>query len=203
MHYIDMWSNSETFDDWVAKTHQQLIAKEAADVPCEDCTACCRAGQFIHVHVDEPAFKVIPQDLLVPVPGNAQLYLMGHNQDGNCPMLVDDRCSIYALRPHTCRVYDCRIFSAAKIFPDATQPEIAARARDWVFANDPASDALAKAVKTAATFLQEHQQDLFGTQVNEIQLSLSALKVRDLFVQQDPAQAAPDLLTAVKAVLQP
>ncbi len=204
-----MWGNSEPFSVWVERTHQQLIARQPADVPCGSCTACCRAGQFIHVSAAEPAFQAIPQELLVPAIGAEGEYLLGHNDDGACPMLVDDRCSIYAERPHTCRTYDCRIFSAADVYPDHTQPEIAARARDWSFENetDQGETEAHTAVKTAALFLRHHAQSVFGTPVNEIQLSLSALKVRDLFQTGsagfDPAEPNEPLLTAVKALLQP
>ena len=41
--------------------------------------------------------------------------LLGYDENGHCPMLIDDKCSIYEHRPITCRSYDCRIFPAAGI----------------------------------------------------------------------------------------
>lgn len=55
--------------------------------------------------------------------------LLGYDASGRCPLLVDDRCSIYEDRPRTCRTYDCRVFVAAGVEPD--KPRIAARVRSW------------------------------------------------------------------------
>ena len=72
---------------------------------------------------------------------------MGYDQDGCCPMLVDDACTIYASRPRTCRVYDCRLFAALGRVNDDT-PMIAARIRSWEFSYaDDDSRALAEQVR--------------------------------------------------------
>ena len=204
-----MWGTPETFSQWAAKTHAQLIAREAADVPCGTCTACCRASQFIHIEEGEEAFAAIPQALRVAAPGSPGVQIMGHDENGHCPMLVDDACSIYAKRPIACRAYDCRIFSAAGVFPDKTQPEIASRARQWHFSpasNDgnTVADDGHEATKKAAGFLKQNQQTLFGAVVNEIQLSLSALKIHHLFVSNVglPNVEQPNV-EQIKAILRP
>src|SRR5204863_6078536 len=75
--------------------------------------------------------------------------LLGYDERGHCPMLVDDRCSIYEHRPRTCRTYDCRVFPAAGL--DADQPAIAERVRRWRFAYPTAADrARHEAVRAAA-----------------------------------------------------
>ena len=57
---------------------------------------------------------------------------MGYDQNGHCPMFVDGGCSIYEDRPRTCRVYDCRLFTALGRVNEDT-PAIAARIRAWEF----------------------------------------------------------------------
>lgn len=207
-----MWGNTESFSDWAERTHQQLIAREPATVPCGTCTACCRAGQFIHVDAREAAAEVIPAEYLVPAPGAPGQLLLGHLPNGACPMLIHEQCSIYADRPLACRTYDCRIFAAADVYPDGPQQEIAERARTWSFKyRDDSDRAYHQAVKNAARFLDHHSQTLFGGPVNEIQISLAALKLRKLFNQQaertqsdyDPAGEPTDFIERAKAVLQP
>ena len=56
--------------------------------------------------------------------------MLGHDERGHCPMLVDGACSIYDARPRTCRTYDCRVFAVSGIAPDG-QPDIAARVHRW------------------------------------------------------------------------
>ena len=54
-----------------------------------------------------------PKELLFPAPLMPEGHVvLGHDERGHCPMLVDGRCSIYADRPRTCRTYDCRVFAA-------------------------------------------------------------------------------------------
>jgi uncharacterized protein len=108
-------------------------------VPCGDCTACCTASQFIHVGPDElDTLAVIPADLLFPAPGfPAGHVLMGHDEQGRCPMFIAGACSIYEHRPRTCRSYDCRVFATTGVVPD--EPAIAARASRWRF--DPMTPA--------------------------------------------------------------
>jgi Fe-S-cluster containining protein len=104
-----------------------------AEVPCGSCTACCTSSQFVHIAPDETdALAHIPSELLFPAPlmprGNV---LLGYDEHGHCPMLVDGACSIYEHRPRTCRTYDCRVFTAAGVAAD--KPAIAARAARWRF----------------------------------------------------------------------
>jgi hypothetical protein len=59
--------------------------------------------------------------------------LLGYDEQGHCPMLVDNRCSIYEHRPRSCRTYDCRIFPAAGVEVDDDKPLIARRVERWRF----------------------------------------------------------------------
>src|SRR5262249_55142718 len=86
------------FSAWLREPRRARALKViGADVPCGSCNACCRSSYFIHVRPEETrALRRIPKQLLFPAPGLPRGHvLMGFNEKGQCPMLVDDLCSIY------------------------------------------------------------------------------------------------------------
>jgi Fe-S-cluster containining protein len=121
------------FGEWLGDIARTLRDGEPADVACGSCTACCTASQFVGIEPDErDTLDHIPKSLLFPAPrAPAGHVLMGYDERGHCPMLVDGGCSIYEHRPRACRTYDCRVFAATGIVPD--DPAIAARAVRWRF----------------------------------------------------------------------
>jgi Fe-S-cluster containining protein len=124
------------FSDWLVDMQQALRRERDAEVPCGGCTACCTSSQFVHIEPDETeTLALIPRELLVPAPGSPRGHLvLGYDDNGHCPMLIDDKCSIYEHRPRTCRTYDCRVFAASGVeIHDEHQVAIARRARRWVF----------------------------------------------------------------------
>jgi len=127
------------FSQWLDAMRAALRDRGEMDVPCGTCSACCRSRQFVHVEPDEAdALAHIPAALLFPAPGtSAGSLVLGYDADGCCPMLVDDRCSIYDHRPRTCRTYDCRVFAATGVTPD--QPLVAERVGRWRFHFDDGS----------------------------------------------------------------
>ncbi len=141
------------FGTWLTGMRAALAGEADSDVPCGTCTACCRSRQFVHVEPgDDRALAVIPPELLFPAPGlPSGHYVMGYDQDGACPMLVDDRCTIYADRPRACRVFDCRMFAALGRVNDDT-PLIAERIRAWRFSYvDDRTREHADAIRAAGT----------------------------------------------------
>ena len=80
-------------------------------------------------------FGGVPRELLFPAPFRPRGHVvMGFDDRGHCPMLVDDRCSIYEHRPRACRTYDCRVFAATGVeVDDPNQRDVGARARRWRF----------------------------------------------------------------------
>jgi len=87
---------------------------------------------------------------------------MGYNDRGQCPMLVDDKCSIYEDRPQTCRDYDCRIFTATGICEaHESQAPIAQRVREWVFHYRSDEDRQEHTTLQAAAAFLEKNRDLF------------------------------------------
>jgi Fe-S-cluster containining protein len=121
------------FSMWLTDMRAALRAERDADVPCNGCTACCRSAQFVAIEPDESeTLARIPPELVVPAPLRPPGHVvLGYDERGHCPMLVDDRCSIYEHRPRACRMYDCRIFAATGVDPE--KPEIARRVREWHF----------------------------------------------------------------------
>ncbi len=149
------------FSSWLADLRGSLRGEHGSVVPCDGCTACCTSSQFVHIAPDETdTLAHIPAELLFPAPGRAAGHVvLGYDERGHCPMLVDHACSIYQHRPRTCRVYDCRVFAAAGVLPDSApdrQAAIARRASRWQFSFPTDADRQAHAaVAAAARYLQE------------------------------------------------
>jgi hypothetical protein len=124
------------FSEWAAQMRGALHGGRDAEVPCGSCSACCTASQFVHIGPEEvDALAHIPAELLFPAPRLPHGHvLLGYDERGHCPMLVDGKCSIYAHRPRTCRTYDCRVFAAAGVVPSGPQQvTIGRRVRRWRF----------------------------------------------------------------------
>jgi hypothetical protein len=84
-------------------------------------------------------------------------YVLGYDERGHCPMLVDDVCTIYDHRPLTCRTYDCRVLAAADLtLADDAKAAIAERVVRWRFSHPTAEDEREqRAVRDAAAFLRD------------------------------------------------
>ncbi len=168
-----------------------IRGENGSDVPCGGCTACCTSSQFVHIGPDETdTIARIPIELRFPAPGLPDGHVvLGYDERGHCPMLVDNQCSIYAHRPRTCRTYDCRVFPAAGLrMSDSDQGLIDRRAQRWKFDFPTRADRTRhEAICAAATFLQEHT-DLVPTgaaPANTTQLAVLAIEIHDLFVGHD------------------
>ena len=175
------------FGRWLGDTRNGMIDGTDADVPCGSCAACCRSSQFVHIAADETkTLARIPHELLVPAPGGPDGdMVLGYDQRGHCPMLVDDRCSIYSDRPRTCREYDCRVFAASQLIPkDSHQREIATRVRQWRFNFARSRDQEEQAaVASAARFMVEHPECFpRGVPSDPQQISILAVKVYEVFL---------------------
>jgi len=176
-----MTKNAGRLDAWLIATDKALQEQGATNVPCGNCTACCRSGQFIHLAPeDAPALAAINPALLFPVPDESDRFLLGFDDEGRCPMLIDDTCSIYNARPQACRVYDCRIFAATGVKP-FNQPLIEAVVGQWSFEDKgEVHIALSRARRYVAANIKA-----FGITEHPIQLALSAIKTHALFLKED------------------
>jgi Fe-S-cluster containining protein len=172
------------FGAWLRDTARARRGEIDADVPCGDCTACCRSSQFVLIAPEErDTLAHIPRALLFPAPrlpeGNL---LLGYDERGCCPMLGDAGCTIYEHRPQACRTYDCRVYAAAGIEPDADKPAVAARVRRWRFTYG-SDDARAAhdAVRAAAKYVAEHAGERPVT--NATHHALAALDIHEPFLR--------------------
>jgi len=130
------------------------------------------------------ALAVIPGDLLSPAPRlPAGHVLMGYDELGHCPMLIDGACSIYEHRPQTCRTYDCRVFAASGLeLEDPAKSEINDRVKRWQFQFVDRTDrAKLDAVRSAAMLVAELEPGFDTTE-----RTLAAIEIHDQFLAVDP-----------------
>jgi Fe-S-cluster containining protein len=184
-----------------------LQGKQDSRVPCGDCAACCTSSQFVHIGPDETdTIAQIPAKLLFPAPGLPRGHvLLGYDDRGHCPMLVDGRCSIYEHRPRTCRTYDCRVFPAADVSADDDKIFIVRQSRRWSFGFPTAKGRLEhEAVRAAARFLVERRDELPARirPANATQLAVLALEVHRAFLTRaEPSGRAMLLEPTLDAVI--
>ena len=109
--------------------------------------------------------------------------LMGYDESGHCPMLIDGACSIYEHRPRTCRTYDCRVFAASGLMlDDPTKSAINDQVRRCQFQlADNIDRAELEAVRSAALLLRALEP---GS--NTTEQSLAAIEIHDQFLATDP-----------------
>lgn len=89
------------FSAWMTQVERAIRGEGASDVPCGSCTACCTASQFVHIGPDEmDTLSHIDPSLVFPAPGLPRGHVvLGYDERGHCPMLIDNQCSIYEHRP--------------------------------------------------------------------------------------------------------
>ena len=194
------------FSSWLDEMRTALDGGGGTDVPCAGCTACCTSSQFVHIAPDETdTLAHIPPDLLFAAPRSAPGHVvLGYDERGHCPMLVDSRCSIYEHRPAACRTYDCRIFAATgTMASDRTQVRITHRVTRWRFTYPSGTDtAQHDALRSAVAYLRANEEVWPDARKppHPTRLALTAVAIADLFVVSDSdpasrAHVAPDLAT--------
>lgn len=140
------------FGPWLAESQGAIHGEHPSEVPCGTCTACCSSSQFIHIGADETdTLAHVPAEMLFAAPGLPDGHvLMGYDEHGSCPMLVDEFCTVYEHRPRTCRTYDCRVFPATGLAPEESKVLITRRVRRWDF-TDPGGAAAEQLVAVRAS----------------------------------------------------
>ena len=181
----DPYLDAGEFGSWAVGMQAAIRGDQGSDVPCGTCTACCTSSQFVHIAPDETdTLAHIPKELLVPAPrlprGNV---LMGYDEHGCCPMLVDNQCTIYEHRPRTCRTYDCRVFAAAGVEVDG-KPAIADRVKRWRFEYGADDDRVRQdAVRAATAFMRAHPEARpNGASASGTELAVLAVEIHDRFL---------------------
>jgi hypothetical protein len=97
-------------------------------------------------------------------------------------MLIAEKCSIYESRPRTCRLYDCRVFTATGI--DSGKTAVEERTRHWRFSFPSEQDGLEyRMVRAAGRFLAEHPGSFPAGSLpaNPAQLSVLAIRSHTVF----------------------
>ena len=190
------------FSAWITSVEDAMRNRSTSDVPCGTCTACCTSGQFIHIGPDEKdTLAHIAPELLFSAPQRPPGHvLLGYDERGHCPMLIEGRCSIYEHRPRTCRTYDCRVFAAAGVVPEhPTLAPIARQVGRWRFDYPTGRDrARHRATSAAAAFLRDHAAALPGgpAPANDTQIAVLAVRIHDLFLDDEKATPPDDSLIA-------
>lgn len=201
--------------DWLTALDDALAGVGSLDVPCGTCVACCSSWQFVHIEPDETVtLAAVPHALRFAAPGlPAGHVVLPHDDRGRCPMLGPDGCTIYAVRPRTCRAYDCRVFPATGLTSLlATEPDkaaIAARAAQWGpphhdqddgdEARDDDQDGERAALQRAGAYLRDHPEvftDAGRQPPAATGLAVLAVRARRAF-----ASARPPTLQEVRAEL--
>jgi len=173
------------FGAWLEATLATLHDDVPADVPCGACNACCRTFHQLHIRPGEKrARKRLPKEHLSVARGLPPGYLLlGHTEDGACPVLVEGLCTIYEDRPLVCRTYDCRLYAATGVEPD--RAEIAEKVRRWSFSYPAAEDReRQEAVLAAVRFMRETPACLPGEAARRqpIRLATLAVVTHELFL---------------------
>ncbi len=176
------------FGAWLARARAALRGEAGNDVPCGDCVGCCTSSYYIPLRPrDVAVLEQVPAAFLARSQNRPESHwLMGYRPDGHCPMFAGQGCSVYAMRPQTCRDYDCRVFAAAGIDAGNSDKEtINRRVRAWVFTytNDAEREAHA-AVRQAALFIHANR-DLFPggfVPATAMGVAVLAIKVYSVFL---------------------
>jgi hypothetical protein len=122
--------------------------------------------------------------------------LLGYDERGHCPLLVDGACSIYEHRPRACRTYDCRVFAATGVDldddgGDPAKAGIARRARRWAWREEPGDDGPGRALRAAARFLRERPHVLpDGVVLDPTRRAVLAVEIHEAFA--DPERTPTD-----------
>ena len=194
------------FSAWLRDTRVALKNGTGANVPCGDCTACCSSSYFIHIKPEETeALARIGKDAVTQASGLPKGHmLMGYDAEGLCPQMNQGKCAVYAHRPQTCRIYDCRIFAAAGIRESQDKPRINARVEQWSFDYPTNRDRQEhEAVQAAAAFIQAHARLFPGGKIpsSPSQLAVLALKVYQVFMEPpgEPEEVVRRIVEASRA----
>ncbi len=192
------------FRAWLEQMRASLRGECGTQVPCGDCVGCCVSGYPVVLRAEDArAVAEIPlQHIARAVDGRT---LMMALDDGTCPMLRGRGCSIYAVRPQTCRDYDCRVFAAAGIEAGGSERSVInERVRAWRFDYPTREDAIAHdAVRAAAQFIREKASSFPGrAPTSPTGIAVLALKSYEVFLHAVPrtdAETARAIIEASRA----
>jgi len=181
-----------------AQTH----GEPAGDVPCGECNACCKASYFIPIHSEErETIALIPVARLTRAANtNEPQWALDQSCGGQCPMLINDACSIYAQRPRTCRRYDCRVFVATGVgVGSGPRAPVNERVWRWRFDYPSALDVATQSAVLAAVAFFRRCADLIDSDIapsDTGDLAKAAVLVHALFLEANVRSDGSDTTLA-------
>jgi Fe-S-cluster containining protein len=92
----------------VAEQHEAGNHNAAAQVPCNDCRACCYQPGGVNVAPEKEPPERLPH-LRLQWNEERQFHELLRREDGACVHLGPEGCTIYEHRPEVCRRHDCRV----------------------------------------------------------------------------------------------
>ena len=193
------------FSAWLRDMRRALAGGPGMDVACGTCVGCCTSSYYIKVRPHEgEALRHIPPEHRSAAQGEPEgTWLMGYDAQGHCPMFGAGGCSIYPHRPETCRIYDCRVFTAAGMNAGAGRSVINERVARWRF-EYPTEEARLehRAVTAAAAFLRQHPVRFPGGHIPSRPADIAVLAVKSYTVFMQPpandAEAAAGIVAACR-----
>lgn len=193
------------FHTWLQNTLDAFFTGRGASVPCGDCKACCSAGYFIPVHRQEWSTRAaIPARLLVTPPAqhkDGEYQLISTTRRGHCALLRNGACSIYRVRPQTCRNYDCRLFAASGL--SSGYDEIDRQVDRWHFHHESEESLRVRAaIRMAARFVIDNERAFPNGRVprRPADIAVVALKSHRVFLDAATQSGTPEAIA--KAIVQ-
>ena len=103
------------YHDLVIRADQlclRITGEFASQLSCRaGCDACCRHLSLFWV--EAVALAVALRELPAEPAGKIRLLARGSSPDGPCPLLVDNSCLLYAVRPLICRTHGLPLIATA------------------------------------------------------------------------------------------
>jgi Fe-S-cluster containining protein len=191
------------FSSWLRDMRRALAGTEGMNVACGDCRGCCTSSYYIKIRPHElETRRAVGEVHLEPAPNApAGTMLMGYGDNGHCAMFSGVNCSIYPVRPETCRTYDCRVFAAAGTTPGDQKPVISQRVARWRFEYPADRDRdEQRAVTAAANFFRRYPVRFPGGRVpsRPSEIAVLAVKAYEVFMRA-PATDAETAAAVVSA----
>jgi len=198
---IEKKINTENFTLWLIKMRKALRDNSGIDVPCGNCIACCTSSYIIHVYPDEKeTISAIPKNLIFEDPDSSSgIMTLKSNKNGHCLLMNNKKCLIYHKRSWICRIYDCRLLTAAGLKESVDKKEINKQVDLWRFSYTDADDYKNHmAVQNAAAFIIKNKSKFPFGYITEkpIQQAATAVKVFELFktMRLDITEESIDLI---------
>jgi Fe-S-cluster containining protein len=186
--------NTDNFSVWLSKIRKSIQNNIVMEVPCGACRACCTSSLFIQINKNEvKTINKIDKRLLIETPnipkGN---YLLGYLSNGHCPMFKENQCSIYTNRPNTCKIFDCRTFTATALKADNhLKKEISIQSERWRFSFTKKIDKIEfDAICKTVEFIKENKELFPGKRIptQNSELAILAIKTYKVFVDKSTDQ---------------